>query len=93
MLKLVRAELRCYHCGYVAARLEGDSGLPLQQAHLLSPPNGPGYRHGSGGSLRCGRCDGPLYVDSVETFRRQPIDSSDLSFRPRRGRPRKPRAA
>jgi hypothetical protein len=40
---IVRAELHCYHCGYVAAHVEGEPGLGLKEARWLKlTPEGAG---------------------------------------------------
>jgi len=85
----VRAELHCYHCGYVAARVEGERGEPIAQARLISPAVGPGVRLRSGRPPRCGRCGGPLYLDEVEVIRYAPTVIVPLPPGRRRGRPPK----
>ncbi len=61
----MRAELCCYHCGYVAASVREEPGkLP----RLIPPATGPGVRVGPNREPRCGRCGGPLYVDDVEAI-------------------------
>jgi hypothetical protein len=93
MPRCVQAELHCYHCGYGAARLEVEAGLPLEQAQVFSPANGPGYRRRGNGTLGCVRYDGPLYLDEVEVRPAYAVDQEDALPRSRRGRPRKAWAA
>jgi hypothetical protein len=88
----VRAELHCYHCGYVAARVEGKTenvGHPITDTHLTSPPIGPGFRLRSGRPPRCGRCNGPLFLDEIEIIRYAPTVIVPLPPGRRRGRPPK----
>lgn len=85
----VRAELHCYHCGYLAARIEGEAGAPLTEARLISPQIGPGVRLRRGKSPRCGRCGGPLYMDDLEVIRYEPTVIVPLPPGRRRGRPPK----
>jgi hypothetical protein len=85
----VRAELHCYHCGYLAARVEGEAGQTLSQARLISPAIGPGVRLTKGRPPRCGRCGGPLYLDELEVIRYAPTVIVPLPPGRRRGRPPK----
>jgi hypothetical protein len=87
-----RAELHCYHCGYVAARVEGkvaSIGAPMTDSHLTKPATGPGFSLRPGRPPRCGRCGGPLYIDEVEIIRYTPTVIVPLPPGRRRGRPPK----
>ncbi len=85
-----QADVKCYHCGYV-------SGAWVWPTH--APPAVGLFRSALSrqlavvplGQLRCPRCQGPVYLDDVETVvQRREI----LVERGRRGRPRKlPRLA
>jgi hypothetical protein len=83
----VQADLRCFHCGYVAARVEGDQGQPLAQMRLFPSRDGLGVRIGYQGP-RCGRCGGPLYQDALESVRVDPV-AFDPPEERRPGRPPK----
>jgi len=88
----VRADLHCYHCGYIAARVGGTtdtSGGPMRAARLVAPPAGPGFRKRTGGSPTCGRCGGPLFLDDLEIIRYAPTVIVPLPPGRRRGRPPK----
>ncbi len=61
----IRADLCCYHCGYVAATVEGDRERPLVEARMIASDRGPGVRLRPGQPPRCGRCGGPLYPDAL----------------------------
>lgn len=64
----IRAELHCYHCGYIAARVEGEREGGASTLRVIRPSNGPGVRLRPGRQPRCGRCGGPLYLDEVEAL-------------------------
>ncbi|MBX6771268.1 MAG: hypothetical protein IRY83_06050 [Chloroflexi bacterium] len=65
----VRAELHCYHCGYIAATVEGSLERPIETARLIQAPVGPGAYIQPGDRPRCGRCGGPLYLAEIELAR------------------------
>jgi|GEM_PF-5730540 len=69
----VQADLRCYHCGYVAAHVEGDRDQPLSQMRLVPSTGGLGVRLRPQEPPRCGRCGGPLYQDALESIRPDPV--------------------
>ena len=68
----IRAELHCYHCGYVAASVEGERDRPLAEARLIPSAIGPGLHVRRGQSPRCGRCGGPLYLTDIEVATMRP---------------------
>ena len=81
------AELQCFLCGSYAGSIECDR-KPL-------PPHGIWHPAGDAGpqavadwrQLRCGRCGGALFAESVEMVQR-PDTSEELRREvPRRGRP------
>ena len=82
----VQADLRCYHCGYVAARVEGDEDQPFAPMRLVLSTVGPGARLRPPELPRCGRCGGPLYQDAFESFQSEPAVFDPLP-EVRRGRP------
>jgi hypothetical protein len=83
----VCAELRCYHCGYVAAVVEGARDQPLTKARLVFSTVGPGIQLITGQLPRCGRCGGPLFLDEVEAVRNEPVLVETTTQEIRRGRP------
>ena len=60
----VTADVKCYYCGHVSGRLEGDRGAPLAAAIFRPRPGyqGPAPRPGA---IRCERCQGPVYLEDV----------------------------
>jgi len=66
---LIRADVKCYYCGFVSGQVEGD---PQRTPRLwnfrsrsgVSPPPS------SNRQLRCCRCGGPVFLDEIETVRR-----------------------
>ncbi len=65
---IVRADLRCYHCGHTSARLQVERGRPLAEARLLDPAGLEDSRP-VGRPPRCRRCQGPLFMDAEEVVR------------------------
>lgn len=66
---LIRADLRCYYCGYIAGHIEGDTSAPSKSATFIPAAGESPIRRE--GQIRCGRCKGPLYMDDIETIRRR----------------------
>lgn len=66
---LIRADVKCYYCGYVSGQIEGN---PKRSESLwrYRAASGPvtTVRHGTK-RIRCGRCGGPVFLDEVETIR------------------------
>jgi hypothetical protein len=69
MTMMMRADLKCYACGYVSGQIEGDDkqsiakGRVSSQSPLGLPKRRPDGRFG------CVRCGGPLYLDDVTYLR------------------------
>jgi hypothetical protein len=84
----VHTELTCYLCGASAGSLERERDT--RGAEMTFKPAGAGEPIQVAGlaRLRCPRCGGGLYVDSVEIVDRriEPLDW-DEDDTPRRGRP------
>lgn len=62
---LVLGEITCLHCGHVTGEWVGESGAPLLAAGLrrqdaVSDPST---------LLRCGRCEGPVFLDAASAVR------------------------
>jgi hypothetical protein len=59
------AEIHCFSCGYTPATIV-QVGLSPNLPRRLSPArNGPGMRKYPRAAPRCGRCDGPLFVEAM----------------------------
>jgi hypothetical protein len=82
------AELQCFLCGALAGTIESNR-KPLPAYGIWRPTEGPAQRVADWRSLRCHRCGGGLYTETIEVVVRQ--DESDELRReaPRRGRPPK----
>ena len=66
---LIRADVKCYYCGFVSGHLEGDPQSPRAQwSFHPSSDAAPGSRQ-RGRQIRCGRCGGPVYLDDFESVR------------------------
>ena len=83
------AELQCFLCGSLAGTFESDR-KPLPPSGIWHPvDSGRAQLVGDWRQLRCRRCGGALYAESVEVMIRR--DEQDELRRevPRRGRPPK----
>jgi len=77
----VRADVTCYCCGHVAGTVEGEYAT-LARIHLFHPRTQEDSRaeHASG-VLRCPRCQGPVFLEGVETIRkRQRVELTAADF-------------
>ena len=83
------AELQCFLCGSLAGSIETDR-KPLPPYGIWRPADGSAaVRVADWRSLRCHRCGGALFTESVEATVR-PDDRDELRREaPRRGRPPK----
>lgn len=83
------AELQCFLCGSLAGSIETDR-KPLPAYGIWHPAGGGrAQRIADWRSLRCPRCGGALYAESVDAVIRH-SDSDELRREvPRRGRPPK----
>ena len=83
------AEMQCFLCGTMAGSIESDR-KPLPPHGIWHPADGgAATRIADWRSLRCNRCGGALYTESIEAMVRH--DEADEMRReaPRRGRPPK----
>ena len=82
----IRADVTCYHCGYISAELEGEREAtpdpsmlkPASVAYLVMPRPGQ--------TLRCVRCGGPCYLDDVTQVKEEPASMEEHRTRKRRRR-------
>lgn len=83
------AEMQCFLCGNLAGSVEVDR-KPLPSFGIWRPANGDTpSRVADWRSLRCNRCGGALYTESVEAMVRRDDDAEMGRDMPRRGRPPK----
>ena len=83
---LLRADVKCYLCGYVSGQLEGQPGDRLGLGNFHASTDSGGARLTRSGRVCCSRCGGGVFLDEWESVR--PLEV--VSFGPtKRGRPRK----
>lgn len=82
------AELQCFLCGTPAGAFESDR-KPLPAHGVWRPSSGAARRVADWRQLRCARCGGALYAESIEAVVHAD-EAEDLQREvPRRGRPPK----
>lgn len=80
----VRADVKCYYCGFVSGELVGEPKT-LLSVKSYRPVEGTSAPK-AGDPLRCARCGGPVYLDDVQPVKVQ----YEEDIRPQRsGRPRR----
>jgi hypothetical protein len=83
------ADLQCFLCGSLAGTIESDR-KPLPPHGVWRPAGGgPAQRVADWRSLRCQRCGGALFAESVEAVFRHDEAEELRREAPRRGRPPK----
>ena len=83
------AELQCFLCGSLAGSIETDR-KPLPPHGIWHPVGGgPVQRLTDWRQLRCGRCGGALFAESIEAVVRHDEEDELRREAPRRGRPPK----
>lgn len=87
------ADVKCFHCSIILGRLRSEDTQRHQPAFFQPTGEKQEQPLARWQSLRCARCDGPVFLDEAEVIRRC-IERLDLDEnRPRRGRPPKQRPA
>src|SRR5258708_32853103 len=83
------AELQCFMCGSLAGSIEADR-KPLPPYGIWHPAaGGPTQRVADWRQLRCGRCGGALFAESVEAVvRHDDAEGSRREAPPRRPPPK-----
>jgi hypothetical protein len=87
-------DVKCYHCGHISGQVEGerseDDKLVLQR---FTPRAGPANSAAADARrLRCGRCQGPVFVEDLRPAASDPIPMVLPQSRQTKNSP-KPRAA
>ena len=83
------AELQCFLCGSAAGTIETDR-KPLPPSGVWHPAGGgPRHRVADWRQLRCSRCGGALFAESVEAIVHHDDAEDPRREIPRRGRPPK----
>jgi hypothetical protein len=83
------AELQCFLCGSSAGSIETDR-KPLPSHGIWHPPaGGRAQRVADWRQLRCSRCGGALFAESIDAVTRHDDDDELRREVPRRGRPPK----
>ncbi|HEY7066693.1 MAG TPA: hypothetical protein VII06_34815 [Chloroflexota bacterium] len=84
----LQADVHCYHCGDMPGIWEWRAGQPAGSGYFRTTRGNTTFLARLGG-LRCGRCQGPMYLDDV---RPRPQQRPPFVLQPgRRGRPAKSR--
>src|SRR2546423_11699347 len=82
------AELQCFLCGSLAGTIESDR-KPLPPYGIWRPQTGGAQRIADWRQLRCGRCGGALFAESVEAVLRHRTAQELRREVPPAGRPPK----
>jgi hypothetical protein len=83
------AELQCFLCGSLAGSIETDR-KPLPPYGIWHPAGGARpTRVADWRQLRCNRCGGALFAESIDTIAKSDTDDELRREVPRRGRPPK----
>jgi hypothetical protein len=64
---LVKGDVKCLHCGFISGSWVGQKGAPVTTGGLR--PDGAAESPAStdlSTPVRCGRCDGPVFLESPE---------------------------
>ncbi len=62
---LVTADVKCYHCGHVSGQIVGPRNGRLRAKDFRPRPGSTRPLPGPGESLRCERCNGPVFLEDV----------------------------
>ena len=77
---MIRADIKCYYCGHISGQIEGDPTISRPQWSFRSR-NGQLLSSGLSRSrrIRCARCEGPVFLDEIESIRPQRELQADLA--------------
>ena len=63
---LVTGDIKCLHCGFISGRWVGPGGSPLAVAGFKPNAAAQTPSADAAGLVRCGRCEGPVFLDEAE---------------------------
>jgi hypothetical protein len=64
---LVKGDVKCLHCGFISGSWVGEKGVPVTVAGYRPATGTPEEPPADPGSpVRCGRCDGPVFLEDLE---------------------------
>ena len=89
---LLVGDVKCYHCGHISGQIEAtrDKRLVLQ---AFKPREGyKGKKPAAGDTIRCERCDGPVFLDDLREAPLEPL-AIDLAAARKLRRKRRGKAA
>lgn len=89
-MKLV-ADVKCYYCGFISGELVSPANQSLKSGHFHPVAGDENSVSSKGGSIRCLRCGGPVFLDDTRMVRERPAVKTLERERP--GRPRRVRPA
>lgn len=83
-------DVKCYHCGHVSGQVEGNRTGERLVFHTFTPREGfQGRIPGSGDSVRCERCGGPIFLEDLRPTPTNPVSIPMPSARKKRSAPKK----
>jgi hypothetical protein len=82
------AELQCFLCGSLAGTIESDR-KSLPPHGIWRPVGGQAQRVADWRQLRCNRCGGAMYAESIDAVLKHDTNEELRREVPRRGRPPK----
>ena len=63
--KRMAADVKCYHCGHISGMIVGYRGEPVRVENFLPAPGYQGKLPCPGETLRCDRCNGPVFLEDA----------------------------
>lgn len=92
-MRPVIADVKCYYCGHISGQVEGYRTERLI-LHAFKPrPEYQGTPPQPGESIRCERCNGPVYLEDLRPVLAEIQSITEKQPAPKRTRASTPRAA
>jgi hypothetical protein len=88
----VIADVKCYYCGHVSGQITGPSRSALKLTAFAPRPGYTKPQPRAGQTLRCERCNGPVYLEDVSPMSFSKV-AAPTQIHPRKTAPAKKRAA